>query len=225
MNPSDNEHKPSPFEEVSIADRDRYLENGERLFLEKGDVLTQENEERKGVFYLEKGALKLARSILGMNPSTLIYVQEGALLGIDAMIHERPHPYWIIAASEAQVIHYPETDIRSLMDRDPKFQLRLIRDFCTRLKEIEERMDDLLMKTTEQRLADHILHLRELGSSDGVDAFEFHMEEAADHVGSTPDYLHKVLLELTKQGALILRKRRLQVLDPEELRRIADRDG
>lgn len=218
---SDDERKRSPFDACSIEDAARYLERGRVLTLQKGDVLTQENEPRKGLFYLEEGVLKLARSILGMKPSTLIYVQEGELLGLDAMIHQRPHPYWIMAANEVRIIHYPEEDIRALMDQDPEFQLRLIGDLCRRLRLIEERMEDLVLKNTAQRLAEHILYLRDLGEDEEKDSFEFHMEEAADHIGSTPDYLHKVIIEMSKKGTLVLRKKELKVLDAEGLRQIA----
>lgn len=219
---SDDKKRVSPFAASSIKDLDRYLERGQHFTLRKGEVLTQENEVRKGVFYLEEGVLKLARSILGMKPSTLLYVEEGELLGLDAMIHQRPHPYWIIASKEARVVHYPEEDIRALMERDPEFQLRLIRDLCSRLKLIEERMEDLVMKNTAQRLAEHILYLQQLDEEEGEEGFEFHMEEAADHIGSTPDYLHKVIIQMSKKGTLILRKKRLQVLDAGALRQIAD---
>lgn len=214
--------KRSPFSSCSIADRDNYLRNGESLRLKKGEFLTRENEARKGVFFLEEGALKLARSILGDRPSPLLYLQEGELIGLEAMIHDRSHPYWIEAATDAVLIRYPEADLRALMEKDPEFQLRLIRDLCARLKLIEERTEDLFMKSTAQRLAGHILHLRELGSSDRRDGFDFQMEEAAAHIGSTPDYLHKVLIEMSKKKALSLHKQKLHVLDPERLKRIAD---
>jgi CRP-like cAMP-binding protein len=221
MNFSEHNKRVSPFAASRIQDLDRYLERGQRVTLRKGEVLTQENEPRKGLFYLEEGVLKLARSILGMKPSTLLYVQDGELLGLDAMIHQRSHPYWIIATKDARMIHYPEADIRALMDKDPDFQLRLIRDLCKRLKLIEERMEDLVMKNTAQRLAEHILYLQQLDEEEGEEGFEFHMEEAADHIGSTPDYLHKVIIQMSKRGTLILRKKKLKVLDAEGLRQIA----
>lgn len=222
MGRKEKKEERSPFSACKSEDRDRFLKRGKVLHLKQGELLTQENEPRKGVFSLEEGVLKLGRSILGSKPSPLLYMKEGDLIGLEAMIHDHPHPYSIEAATDAKVIRYPEVDIRGLMEADPEFQLRLIRDLCSRLKLIEERTEDLFMKSTAQRLADHILHLREIASSDRKDAFDFHMEEAADHVGSTPDYLHKVIIDMSKKKALSLRRKRLRVLDPDRLKRIAD---
>lgn len=222
MPPTRIKSERSPFTACSTTDLERFLERGEPFLLEKGELLTHEDEPRKGVFSLEEGVLKLGRSILGSKPSTLLYMEAGELIGLEAMIHQRSHPYSIEAATEVRAIRYPEADIRALMEQDPEFQLRLIQDLCRRLKLIEERTEALFLKSTAQRFADHVLHLRELGSSDRKDSFELHLEEAADHIGSTPDYLHKVIVDLSNKKALSLRRKRLRVLDPERLKRIAE---
>lgn len=194
----------------------------ESFELRKGEMLLREGEERNGIYHLEKGILKLVRSVIPGRPSTLIYLREGDLIGLDAMIHDRQHGYSVVATTHAELVKYPEERIRGLMEAEPEFQLRLIRDLCSRIQTLDKKVHSILMKSTAQRLADHILHLLEMGTANDEGELDFKLEEVADHVGTTPDYLHKVIIEMSKEGALNLQKEKLRILDSTRLQKIAE---
>lgn len=95
-------------------------------------------------------------------------------------------------------------------------------------KRADELAVDLGRRTAEERLARLILKLRERLAERGMardQTFEFPLRQwqIADATGLTPVHVSKVLGELQRADLIEIKDRWLTILNPAELRRVADR--
>ena len=108
-------------------------------------------------------------------------------------------------------------DIEELVMRYPSIGLRLMGHLSKRMKELEERLEEGLLRDMTARVAAALLRLAE--SQDTSEIRTTH-QELADSLGTYRETVTNTLGQLQSEGAVSLERGRVVIEDTEALREI-----
>ena len=75
-----------PFKGCEKSRLDRFLAREELLDLPGSRRIVKEGTPADGFYYIHSGVIKLSRSIMNDAPSTLSFLGEGDVIGLDALV-------------------------------------------------------------------------------------------------------------------------------------------
>jgi CRP-like cAMP-binding protein len=154
------------------------------------------------------------------------FVGPGEMFGTVALFTDGRYPADAVTIAESFEASWSEADLRILMARHPQIAINMIRIIGTRLQEVQERVRELATQSAERRVAHAVLRLaRQAGqtiSGGTAITFPLRRKDVADIAGTTLHTASRILTGWTKQGLMASRSRRLIVLKPAEIRRIAE---
>jgi CRP/FNR family cyclic AMP-dependent transcriptional regulator len=109
--------------------------------------------------------------------------------------------------------------------RNPEVGLRLVRVLGERIGVLETRLADLAYRGVTARLAGAILRLVEgegvMGSEGARLSTRYTHRQLGSMIGANREAVTRAMGKLRRRGIIEVRERRIHVLDPEALRRVA----
>jgi CRP-like cAMP-binding protein len=112
-----------------------------------------------------------------------------------------------------------------LLEKLPKLSVGLLRVMAERRLEAERRIEALLSRTVEARVADFLIRAAEthgISESRGrLIGVKFTHQEIANYVGSTRETVTLTLGDMKRRGLILFDHRRVVVQDEEGLRKLA----
>jgi CRP-like cAMP-binding protein len=200
----------------------------ERQTLEPGDTLIAAGDVYSNMYIVEDGWMMRVRHMPGGTRQIVNLALAGDFLCFGSLMFERSD-YDIIAKTEASVLRLVTPDFRTLMDRHPGLAEALVWANAHEESLLAERVVSLGRRDSTQRLA-HVLcellarlELTDRPPSD-VLVVPLIQEDFADILGISVIHVLRTFKRLAEAGAVEYRSRRLILLDPGKLRRIAGFD-
>lgn len=185
----------------------------------RGHYLCYPEDDARTLYYVLDGWVRLFQ--LGSNEEeiTLTVVGSGEVFGEAAMLPA--HRYGVFAEPllDCELLSASREDLLRLSGRFPQAQTVLLSLLTHRLRRAEERLRDLRFKEVMPRLAKALLAAMRMGD-EGPEITLSH-QDLAYLTGSTRETVTKVLGELAVDETIELGYRRILVLQPEELKRVA----
>ena len=83
---------------------DEYLEARKKLSFQKGDVIFDDGEESKGVYFVEKGTVKLSKSGVYGKDQILRFIKEGDLIGYRSLLIDEKIQARAEAMTEVEIV-------------------------------------------------------------------------------------------------------------------------
>ncbi len=161
------------------------------------------------------GRVRLTRRAPGRE-LTLDYRGPGELVGEGALL-EGAYRADASAVERAEVLHMPLDLMQTLFSREPSLAQRVLRAFASRNHALESRLEALLTRSVESRIAEFLV---QLGQQHGVTdsrgvllGVRFTHQEIANYVGATRETVTLVLGELRRRGLIEMAQRRIVILD------------
>lgn len=196
-----------------------------RLFL-ANEHLYRQGDPAKQVFVLLKGSVK-ATSTHSHGFETLLKIHgPGSLLGLSALRPNGLRDANGIAVCEVQTTCFSRQLFLKILEDDGALCIRLIRVLLKRQQQLHGRIQSMLGNSVEQRLADVLLQLsaEAAARSDGEPLPELAIthEDLASLVISRRQYVTQILQEFVSKRMIVTARKRVRVIDPNGLRRIAD---
>jgi CRP-like cAMP-binding protein len=150
-------------------------------------------------------------------------IAPGELFGAVVAIAERPYPASAVAADDGSVWRFPARLARDLCRRYPTLRGAIMEQVSTRLRSAHDRLRSVALEPVEQRLARAVLALaKKIGvEEDGVFAVEVTRQELADMTGTTVETAIRITSRWQGTGLISSTRRRIQLLDPKRLEKIA----
>lgn len=199
----------------------RYITSVEYL---AGETVYFPGDPSETLYTLHHGRVRLAYLDESGRRFTLAIMSAGELFGESTLAGEEKRR-WIAETLEDTVLCIVHKDeFLRIAQRNPKLALKISKLLGERLIEIENKLEDLLFKGVNARLARTLLHLvQQYGESD-ADGVRIRLklthEELAHLIGSTRETTSLALGDLERQG--LLRKQRgiIIVKDVERLKQL-----
>ncbi|MFC7302111.1 helix-turn-helix domain-containing protein [Cognatiluteimonas weifangensis] len=199
-----------------IVKRRRPVARGERLF-RAGDAL-------QAVYVARDGAFKTITGNEAGEEQIVAFHLPGELMGLDAL-GSGAHRCEAVALTTAQVCEVPFESLVAVAQQLPGLQQRLLRVIGQSVDRDRDHLDMLVRRQANERIA-LFLHglgarLRLIGRSGEDVTLPMSREDIARFLGLALETVSRGFTRLQDDGVIAVSGRRVQILDPVELERLA----
>jgi CRP/FNR family cyclic AMP-dependent transcriptional regulator len=177
------------------------------------------------VYVVGSGRALVVRRADGDREFTVAYRGVGDILGETPLAVGGAHRDGAVAIDQIEVLRVPIRLMNELMERTPRLAVAMMRMMGERRMEAERRIEALLSRTVESRVADFLLRAADshgIPESRGrLIGVKFTHQEIANYVGSTRETVTLTLGDMKRRGLILFDHRRVVVQDEEALRKLA----
>ncbi|MFI6173304.1 Crp/Fnr family transcriptional regulator [Nocardia sp. NPDC051052] len=213
-------------DEVSRLYRQVLLAAGTRHRWPVGSVLMREGELSDHVLVIEAGRVKVTSSVASGKQVLLAIRGAGDLLGEFSAIDSRPRSATVTALSSVIATALPGKAFRALLADDGKAAFSLLCLVVGRLREADVQRLEFGAFTVTERIARLLLdYAGRYGRADAgrvVIALPLSQTELAHAAGASREAVAKALKRLRDLGAVETARRRIELLRPDLLTKLAD---
>lgn len=198
-----------------------------QILLKKGERFIQEGEPMTGVYFVNKGTVKVHKA---WQEKELIvrFAHHGAIVGHRGIYanFESGHTYPISAtAIEPTEVCFVELPFfMSTLRVNPGFTFELMMFFAEELRQSEQNMRNLVHMSVKSRLALALFKLEsQFGVSDeGAIAISLSKQDLASYVGTTYETLFRMLNELVNDKLVGMDGKKTFIKDREGLKLVIE---
>lgn len=184
-----------------------------------GDVIAAPEALSSQLFILMNGKAQLVCQNKEGRRMMMARLGPGAIFGDGAMINRDVAPATFAEALEDTTIWVlPEAHARAMTERYPIIGWGMLQTFGRRLRQVEDRLEEVAYKKLPQRLAKLLL---DLSNNDDRAAIRTSHQSLADMLGTYRETVSTILRGFKADGMVDLGYRRIFVTDPVALQALA----
>jgi CRP-like cAMP-binding protein len=179
----------------------------------------------RSVYFVNGGRVKISKVTRDGKELTLSYRGPGELFGELAMVDGGPREEMAEAMENALLTELERGDFERLVQAHPLLGYRLSKLLTVRRREIENKIENLVFKDVNAKLAELLLRL---GNDYGVDdargtlvALKITHQEMANLIGSTRETVSLTLSQFKRRGLIRTEGRKVIIADREGLRALS----
>jgi CRP/FNR family transcriptional regulator len=212
------------FSGVSAEAHEWLAANLARRTLPKGHILFVEGEDSETVYLVERGVVKVFRSLESGRELIIGLFRFGEAVGEVAVIDGLPYPASAAAHEEAVVLTMPRASYLHYLKSFDGTAIALIRDLMLRMRTMQRRMEDLGGGDVEYRLA-RVLQgfCATCRNADGALVLPVPLtrQDLADMVGARVETVIRIMSRWQKEGLVGSDERGMWVRDRRTLEGLA----
>jgi len=203
------------FAGLDSGSRDLLARAAVRRACQAGQVVILEGETDCGLFVVEKGWLKSVKASPAGREQVIREVGPGEVFNDLGVLAGSPMPATVVALEPAVVWVIARDAILHLLDHQPALARLVIRNLGQRMLHLVALIEDLSLRSVEERLARLLLEQRQ--DARAARRRPLTQAEMAARIGSVPDVVNRALRNLVDQGLIAVDRRRIHILDPQGL--------
>lgn len=189
------------------------------LRFKKGEVIFQEGDEVKGIYFVYSGLVKVHKKWNGDKELILRFANNGAIVGHRGLGGDNIYPVSGTALETTTVCYIDLEFFQSTLKVNHDFTLSLLNFFAAELKESEKRMRNMAHMSVKGRLAYALLLLKnKFGvNKEGHIGITISRQDMASYVGATYETVFRTLSELSNEHIIQLSGKNISILDETTL--------
>ena len=176
-----------------------------------------------GIYVVAVGRVRVVRGAGEARALTVAYRGPGEVIGEIGVTQRPRHEDTATATDPVEVVQMPLRSLEDLLGRNGELARRLLELMVERRLDTERRIERLLSRTVESRVAEFLL---DAANRHGVPdsrglliGIKYTHQEIADYVGSTRETVTLTLGELKRKNLVLFDHRRIVVRDADALGR------
>ncbi len=178
-------------------------------------------EPSSSLFFLKKGRVKLTRISGDGKEMILALVNMGEVFGEMAYLGEGERNEFATALDDCIVCAINKDEFKSFVEQNPELNLKMTRLIGLKLKRYSERIEGLVFKDAEQRVASFILKLadengKKIGDEIFVKPFLKH-QDIAELTATSRQTVNSILTDLRQKKVINFDRKKLIVMKRDEL--------
>ncbi len=178
-------------------------------------------EPSSSLFFLKKGRVKLTRISGDGKEMILALVNKGEVFGEMAYLGEGERNEFATALDDCIVCAINKDEFKSFVEQNPELNLKMTRLIGLKLKRYSERIEGLVFKDAEQRVASFILKLadengKKIGDEIFVKPFLKH-QDIAELTATSRQTVNSILTDLRQKRVINFDRKKLIVMKRDEL--------
>lgn len=189
----------------------------------RGTMVFAEGEETDGLYIITSGLVKVLKLHNNGREKTLAILNKGDILGEMTLFGSSLRTAMAETLEPTTFLVIPKDNFRSLLTEIPALAIKLIEILSNRLKQANRQIEELVFLNARSRVINNLIYLaQEYGrpEKEGVTiTMPLTHAELAKLVGISRETMTKVLTELQDDGLIKVTRKRLQVINLDELRR------
>ncbi len=188
--------------------------------VQRGRVFYRPEEPGEVMFILKEGRVQLYRISPEGKKLVITTLGPHTLFGEMALLGTKMHNTFAEAIDDCLICVMSRTDLERLILNKPQVALRILEITGKRLREAEERLENMAFKGIPARLASLLLRLsQEQGS---LEITGLTHQDLAESVGTYRETATQVLNDLKSQGLIDIGRKRITLLDVDGLTEVAE---
>jgi len=213
-----NAWKTGMFSNLSEPEIEELESRQSSVVYEKNKVVFTEGSYPKGVFYINRGKVKIY-AVGNEGKAQIIHIAKaGEVIGFRAMFSEDSYKVSASTLEEAEIGFIDRADFMKLMDDNKGLRNTIIRELAKELGDKALFITNLAQKSVRERLAYSLLILEEVYISEPINLSR---EDLANFVGTATETLIRLLKEFREEGLIHIQTRKLTILDRNKLNKLA----
>jgi CRP/FNR family transcriptional regulator, cyclic AMP receptor protein len=204
---------PEEIRRLETVSQTRRVRRGETIYLPA--------DAADGVLLVVSGRIKICHLTGEGKQSILVFVEPGEVFGELSLIDPVARNECAEAVEATQLVLIPREEMRRAMLAYPELSLGVTKLIGLRRRRIERRLKNLLFHSNRERLVHLLLELVEQYGRMNDGAIELTIKlshhEMANIIGSTRETVTVVLGELQKENLIEIARRRVRILNVNEL--------
>ena len=188
----------------------------------RGQVFYAPGDESEALFLLKRGKVRIYRATPEGGEFTLAVVEAGTMFGEMSLTAQRMREAYAEAVEPSDICVLRREDLERIVRSNPDVGLAMMRVLSERLRDCEERLEDVGLKDVPARLASLIL---QLVAQEGIVTPEgpavpthYTHRQLASMVGASRESVTRAFTKLRAGGTVELKDRRVYVRDMAALR-------
>ncbi len=211
------------FKNCSPEIKQELINNTKTKEYSKGEYLIKIGEAESGVFFIQSGKVKISKKGYGKKEFILWVAESGDLVGLNSFIDNEAFSYSAIAIDPVKACFILSSDLKKILQKEPLLSAHLIKNLCEKLNTIEHRITNISGKKIREQCAELLISIA--SKHDRLDKknfiIDYSINDMAGFIGTTKNYLYKILTEFTNKKILLVHNRKLIVNNIEALSLIA----
>lgn len=197
----------------------KYINSRRKLTFHKGEIAFDENENPNGVYFIEKGTMKLSKMGAYGKEQILRFIKDGDLVGYRSVLIGETFKAKAEAMTDVQATFVPKDIFLHLLEIDPKLSFAMLQKFAYELGESSNTITFLAQKTVRERLAEVLLLLEQkLGTDpEGYIKISLTREEIANLIGTATESAIRLISEFKQDHLIETEGRNIKILNHEKL--------
>ena len=185
-----------------------------------GNVIIERDEQDQSVYFIIYGRVHVLNYSSAGRIVTYSSIAEGGMFGEMAAIDGLPRSAWVCAVNDCMVIKLSKEIFLSYLQNNPTFSMAVMRKLSKNLREVDERLVNILSMRAEQRVCVEIISMAKPPS---VEAGFYCVVEMPTHsnfanlVGLSRETVSRILSRLRSDGLVKISGNVLNILDRKGL--------
>ncbi|MCF7201736.1 Crp/Fnr family transcriptional regulator [Pseudomonas oligotrophica] len=184
--------------------------------LPAGATLFHQGDKADRFYYLFSGQVKLHRVVCD-GQEKLVEVMRAGDSFAEALLF-RGTPYYPVSATALKAslaVSLNGPHYRRILEEQPGICLEILATLSVRLHQRMVEIDTLTMANASRRVVRFLL--QSAGERDGVVTLDVPKRLVASKLGIQPETFSRILHRLVEAGTISVERRRIEILDPQEL--------
>jgi CRP/FNR family cyclic AMP-dependent transcriptional regulator len=195
------------------------------LQVKRGQRIYMEGDPSDQLFLLKVGVVKISTTASDQQETILAFLYPGDIFGELAMIEDTPRDH-IATAHEDVVLCALSRDLLLRMAQEtPALGYQITKVMGLRLKRFRTRIEELLYKSAQARIAHTLLDLASdygIPDNEGILVpLRLNQADLGNLVGLARETVNTVLQDFRQRGLVEASRRNIRIIDPTRLRAVS----
>lgn len=194
--------------------------NRKTFYYKKGELIFQEGEEVKGIYFVYSGKVKVHKKWGEEKELIIRFAQKGDILGHRGLGHNVVHyPISATAIEPVQVCYIDLAFFQSTLKVNYEFIYQLLLFFADELQESERKMRNLAHMQVKGRIAQALMALREKfgTTTNGFIDVSLSRQDLASFAGTTYETVFRIINEFMEEQLIRTEGKHIAILDADKL--------
>lgn len=190
---------------------------------DKGEYLVETGDNATGVFCIKEGMVKVSNKGNRNKEFTLWIAVPGDVVGLNSCINDELFSFSASAINQVNTCFIPSSDLKNLLNKEPMIFIQLMKKLCEKLNLIEQKITSISRKKIRERCAEVLVsaaNQNNTGNNQDI-SINYSINDLACLIGTSKNYLYKILLEFTDKKILSVTNRKLIINNLSALSLIA----
>lgn len=189
----------------------------------KGKVMFEEGDEGRGFFVVKSGRVKVYKLSIEGKEQILHFFGAGDHFAEVPVFDGQCFPASAAAIEKSELLFFPRTAFLALLEQHPTLAIAMLAVSARHLRRMAQIIENLSFKEVPGRLAAYLLYLSERNGK-GEEEVRLDMTKAqlAAFLGTIPETLSRVFAKLSQDELISIDGSRIQLLNRERLRVLAE---
>lgn len=189
----------------------------------KGELIFKQGQPATGFFVIKTGRVKVFKLSVNGREQILNIFDEGENFAEIAAIDGQEFPASATALDPITVVFFLRTEFLALLHQYPDIAIHMLSSLARHTRHLVQVIEDLSFKDVPQRLASHLLSLRDFQGiaphtqQANVVILDLSKSQLAATLGTIPATLSRAFYRLSTDGIIAVKGMQIEILDRDRL--------